>query len=298
MSKNIHDEYFKHTFGHPKTVAGFLRGALSKKLLAELDLSTLHKKDRSFLPIKYRGSRHADLLYAVNKKDGTEICLFLHLEHQSKHDKLMPVRIMEYHTAIIRAYLEEGYKKVPPILTFVFYHGKEEWESATSIADIFTDFELYLNESLKKSFLLNLPEATLAELKKHGLATVTEIVLARQPTKDMIGILGKVMPLLEKQEPCCKDETLKYMSQVEEQPEEVFIEELSKFDSETANNYKTMFERAIKRERKSALQEGIQQGKQEGVQLGEKRGAERTIMKLIRAGMITKKQAEKALKDK
>jgi len=282
MSKNIHDNYFKHTFGHPKTAAGFLKGTLSKKLLAELDLSTLHKKDRSFLPTKYRESRHADLLYAVNKKDGTEICLLLHLEHQSKHDKLMPVRIMEYHTAIIRAYIQDGHEKVPPILTFVFYHGENEWESATSIADIFTDFELYLNESLKKSFLLNLPEATLAELEKHGLATVTEIVLARQPTKDMIGILGKVVPLLKKQEPCCEDETLKYMSQVEEQPEEVFIEELSKFDPETANNYKTMFERAIKKERKSALQQG------------EKRG----IMKLVKAGVITKKQAEKAMKNK
>jgi len=282
MSKNIHDEYFKHTFGHPKTVESFLKATLSKKLLAELDLSTLHKKDKSFLPAKYRESRHADLLYGVSKKNGTEICLLLHLEHQSKHDKLMVPRILEYHAAIVKAYLQDGYEKVPPILVFVWYHGKDKWKSAKSIADVFTDFELYLNESLRKPFLLNLPKIGLTELKKHGLATVPEIVLARQPTKDMIGILPEVVPLLENQESCCRDETYRYMSKVENQPEEVFIQELSKFDLETANNYKTMFEQAIKRERKSALQEG------------EKRG----VMKLVKAGVITKKQAEKALRDK
>jgi len=286
MSRSIHDEYFKHTFGHPKTVAGFLKATLSKELLAELDLSTLHRKDKDFLPSKYRKSRHADLLYGVKKKDGTEICLLLHLEHQSTHDKLMVPRILEYHAAIIMAYLQEKYEKVPPILFFVWYHGEDKWISAKSIAGIFTDFELYLNESLRKSFLLNLPKIPSVELKKHGLATVPEMVLARQPTGDMIGILPKVVPLLKDQESCCKEATYRYMSTVEKRPEKVFIQELSKFDSETATNYKTMFERAIKKSEKR------------GIQLGEKRGEKKGIMKLVKAGIITKSQAEKALKSK
>jgi len=282
MSKDIHDQYFKHTFGHSQTVAGFLKATLSKKLLVELDLSTLHKKDKEFLPSKYRDARHADLFYGVKKKDGTEACLFLHLEHQSTHDKLMVPRILAYHAGIIMAYLQDGYEKVPPIFTFVWYHGKHKWTSAQSIATIFTDFELYLNESLRKSFLLNLPKIPLSELEKHGLATVPEMVLARQPTGDMIGIFPKVVPLLKDQEQCCKEATYRYMSTVEKRPEKIFIQELSKFDSETATNYKTMFERAIKKSEKR------------GIQLGEKRG----IMKLVKAGIITKSQAEKALESK
>lgn len=68
------------------------------------------------------------------------------------------------------------------------------------------------------------------------------------------------------------------MSKVEKENEEVFIEELSKFDVGTATNYKTMFERAIKR--------------------SEKRGEKRVVMKLVKTAIITKEQAEKAFKSK
>ena len=46
----------------------------------------------------------------------------------------------------------------------------------------------------------------------------------------------------------------------------------------------------------SGLQRMIQQGVQQGIQQGEKRGEKQTVMKLIKAGIITKAQAEKALK--
>lgn len=78
----------------------------------------------------------------------------------------MAIRVWEYHVAIAESHLKEGNPKVPLILTFVLYHGKDQWNSATSISDLFDDFELYVNASLKSAFLLNLNEKEMEELKK------------------------------------------------------------------------------------------------------------------------------------
>ena len=52
----------------------------------------------------------------------------------------------------------------------------------------------------------------------------------------------------------------------------------------------------------SGLQRMIQQGKQEGIQLGEKIGIQlgknQTVTELVKAGIITRAQAEKVLKSK
>ncbi len=280
--RNIHDHYFKHTFGHPKVAGSFLKKSLSKELLAQIDLSTLQKRDKEFLPKKYRGSRYSDLLYSVKKKDGGDVFFLLHLEAQSKPDKLMGIRVLEYHTAITRAYLEDGATKAPPIISFVFYHSKKPWEGAKSVSEIFTDFDLYLKEGLQKSFLITLSPENMAELKKYGLASVPQIVLATQPSKDMVPILRDVMPLLNEGEKCCKDETINYMLTVDRREEDVFIEEICNFDKETANDYRTMFERAIKiAERKS-----LQIGRQEGIA----QGGENMLKTLLSRGFITAEQ--------
>ena len=271
--KNPHDAFFKHYFGHPEIASDFLEKNLSEELLAQIDLTTLRKRDKEFLPKKYRGYRYADLLYSVDRKDGKDLFFLLHLEAQSSPDELMAIRVLEYHTAIARAFLEKEDKGVPPILSFVFFHSNEEWKGPKTISDLFTDFDLYVRESLKKSFLVTLsPERVKIILKKYGLSSLPQIVLAQQPTKNMSPILGQAVPMLKEHRKCCKETVLGYMGTVDRREDEEFLAELLKFDEETANNYKFMFERAEQRGRQEGRQEGRQMGRDEAFDMLIERG--------------------------
>ena len=78
----------------------------------------------------------------------------------------MALRVWEYHVAITRAHLKSGAKKIPFILTYVLYYGSDRWTSAQSIAELFDDFEFYVNIALKSPFLLNLTEEEIKSLEK------------------------------------------------------------------------------------------------------------------------------------
>ena len=103
----------------------------------------------------------------------------------------------EYHVAIGRVHFKKGYKKIPLILTFVLYHGKEEWTSAKSIADLFSDFDLYSSVSLKSPFLVNLTKEEIEKLKKQGAAAAPQIIMKQQATGEYCEVLPDLWSLMK-----------------------------------------------------------------------------------------------------
>ena len=251
--REVHDHYFKHCFSHRSVVIDFLKANLSAHLFNDLERSTLEKKDTAFLKNKYRNKRNADLLYAIKSKQGQSIMLLLHLEHQSTHDKFMAVRIMEYHAAIARQLVNEHSMSIPTLLTFVLYHGKKAWTSPRSIAELYADFDTYVAESLKRTFLVDLPHVPLPELKKHGAAATPEILLATQSLHD-------VYPHINEGKACCKDEAINYLLSQQQGKEKELFKELTNLDPYTSQRFTTMFELAIEKASQEAMQQGMQQG--------------------------------------
>ena len=133
----------------------------------------------------------ADLLYSIKtQKRAQQVLLLIHLEHQSQHDYTMAIRILEYQTAIGRAWIKQRKdKRVPPILTFVVYHGAEEWTSAKSIAELFTDFELQMF-AFQTPFLIDLSKLNKEELQRHGKANAPVMILSQQPKESMHDIIN------------------------------------------------------------------------------------------------------------
>ena len=83
---------------------------------------------------------------------------------------------------------------------------------------------------------------------------------------------------------------------VDRHGETVFLEKISKFDPETATNYKIMFEAAIQKEHKKALKLGITKGKREGLQEGLKEGEQKRSIEIAKQ-MIAKGMEEKLICD-
>ena len=252
-----------------------------------MDLTTLSLEKTDFLPSKYRSERRADLLWSIKTRQGHKI--LLHIEHQSTPDRLMVGRQLEYQAAIARHWLSHV-GNIPPIFSLVVYHGARKWEGPKSIAEACRDGGLSMLDNLFQPFLRDLTKHSLDELEKHGRSSLAEMILATQPTRDMRSILKRVGPLLKNYETCCRKVAIEYMATVDKNSEEVFFEELSKFDQDSYKKYKTMFERAKKR----FLSQGIQQGMQQGIQQGMQQGIQQGIAK----GRQTQKKeiAEQMLK--
>ena len=264
---NIHDHNFKHNFTSKSVAHDFLKHNLPKKVLDRVDIDTVEIENNEFIPSRYRSKRRADILYSVKDKHGRKVYALLHLEGQSRHDEHMAIRVLEYHVAIVRAHLRKGYEKVPFILTFVLYHGKRKWTSPKSIAELFVDFDLYVDVSLKASFLCNLTKTQFEKLKKQGAAAAPQLIMKGQSIGDYCEMLDELWPLMKKYGQV-DEENIDYMTAVDKHGGSQFLEKFSKFDAETANDYKIMFEAAIQKEHKKALKLGIIKGKKEGKQEG------------------------------
>ncbi|MEM7362106.1 MAG: Rpn family recombination-promoting nuclease/putative transposase [Bacteroidota bacterium] len=300
---NIHDENFKHNFTSENVARDFLKHNLPKKVLEKIDLSTVRVESNDLVPSRYRSKRRAAVIYSVENMQGERIYAWIHLESQSTHDKNMAIRVWEYHVAISRVNFKRGYKKIPLILTFVLYHGKEKWTSAKSIAELFQDFGLYCDVALKSPFLINLPKEEIEKLKRQEAAAAPQIIMKQQAKGEYCEFLPDIWELMKKHGQD-DDENIDYMATNDKHEASEFLEKFSKLDPKTANDYKIMFEHAIQKEVKKELKkevkkatrkvkvEALKEGKQQGLQQGIQ-----AIKDFLKEGFITKEQAEKKIQE-
>ena len=295
--ENIHDHNFKHNFTKKEVIHDFLKYNLPKEVLEFVDLETVKVEPNEILPSRYRSKRRADILYSLKSKKGEKLYTLVHLEGQSSHDKNMAMRVWEYHVAIAKIHFQQGHKKIPLILTFVLYHGSDTWTSAKSVAELFSDFNLYASVSLKAPFLINLTKKEMKKLVSQEAAAAPQMIMKGQATGEHSKMLEVTYPLMQKYH-LADDENIEYMATTDKHGEKEFLEKFRNFDPQTANNYKTMFEDAIKRETKKATRkvrmEALKEGKKEGLKEGMEKGRE-AINDLLKKGVISEEQAQKAL---
>lgn len=287
MARNVHNDFFQHFFQHAGVVAALLKKCLSQKILAHLDLATLVPAKTDFLPSRYRNSRRTDAFWSLRTYQGDRVGV--HLEHQSSPNGFMVGRLLEYQAAFLKRTLQVNKgQKVPPVISIVVYHGAKPWKGPKSILEAFQNPELYFR-SLQQNFLIDLVRTPIKELEAYEEAALPSILFSTQPSRNMCGILQEIVLLLKNCDDCCKEAAIEYMATVDKHGEDEFLIELSKFDEETANKYRIMFEYAIERTVKKVKREfldlGLQQGRKEGIQLGRQEGMHNAIVGMYKAGV-------------
>ncbi len=283
--ENIHDSNFKHNFSQKNVAQDFLTYNLPKSILEKIAIESIAIESTEFIPSKYRGSRNADIIYSLKDKKENRIYALLHLEAQSTHKKGMAIRVWEYHLAIAKAHMrKEGSDKIPLILSYVFYNGSQKWTSPTSIADLFTDFDQYVAISLKSSFLVNISESTIEELKNQGASAAPQMIMRGKVYNDYCTRLEELYLLME-QYGQDDDENIDYMANNDKHGEEKFLEKLSILAPDNTQKYNIMFARASKRSKQEGIEEGMQKGIQEGRQQGIQEGRQQGIQEGIQKGI-------------
>ncbi len=134
-----HDIHYRQLFSHPELVRALLRSVLPQAWQALVDLSAMRP-----LPADLTGNhgqaRQADTLWQLQRRDGKHAYLLLLLEHQSRNDRLMAVRLIGYtalvYESLVRRKRVEGRQPLPALLPMVLYSGLRRWRQPTRLADL------------------------------------------------------------------------------------------------------------------------------------------------------------------
>ena len=113
---NEHDKIFRTVLDKKTDVLKFLNKFLGLNIKTE----ELEKYNSSYIDPKFK-NKEADIVYRIKDKN-----IFLLIEHQTKIDKDMPYRLLDYSNGIMRSASED--KKRPSVIPIVLYTGKTKWK--------------------------------------------------------------------------------------------------------------------------------------------------------------------------
>jgi hypothetical protein len=126
---------FKAAFGTPDHAADLFRSLLPPSIVAAIRWNTLRREVGSYINPALR-DRYSDLLFSVMLGD-TRALLYLLLEHQSTHDDLLLVRILEYLSLALQGYAKDYGLPLPLVIPVAVCHTAGGWASPRTFSDLF-----------------------------------------------------------------------------------------------------------------------------------------------------------------
>ena len=133
-----HDKYFREVFSNTRYAASLLRPYLPDPVVDVLRWSSLTHLPGRFVSDDWHG-READLLFSVEVQGtGARVLVYVLLEHQSKPDRWMPLRVLNYCLQVWLKWQRDNKdaEKLPLIVPVVFYQGKEPWLYPRQFAEL------------------------------------------------------------------------------------------------------------------------------------------------------------------
>ena len=154
-----HDRFFKTMMEKPNINREFLIANLPNDIRELVDLDTIKFHKESFIDRQLKLNM-VDVLVET-KIDGVPGYIYVLVEHQSKPDEIMPLRIWSYMLKIMEYHITKNNTKVIPIVyPIIFYNGKKKYNYSTNLLDLFA------NRQLAKRVLGDLTPIQLTELNQ------------------------------------------------------------------------------------------------------------------------------------
>ena len=128
-----HDKAVRLMLANSQEAANLINLALKKEDL--IKSSQIEQYKSSFVTKLYK-NKESDIVYKDLKNKG----IYYLIEHQSKQDKIMPVRIAEYSIEIMREALDLAKKEkkceIPKVIAIVLYTGEGKWQVLQTLEEI------------------------------------------------------------------------------------------------------------------------------------------------------------------
>jgi len=238
---------------------------INKVLKKEVYSNEIEKYNSSYITRALK-NRECDIVYKLKDKE-----IFFLIEHQTKIDYKMSLRMYEYSLEIIRSAIK-GKKinnqkiELPAVIPIVLYTGNKKWDAPKRVSEIQAKLLGY-NQEIDRYNVVDVNEYTNEELLK-GKTFITKAMLLEK-TKDsdeLKKILREIYAKVKNKE---ERELLEMMTTIilgktmkRESIEEV-IKNLRKGDGNMLAVIDTLIAEK-KRERRLGKQEGRIEGRREG----------------------------------
>ncbi len=277
----MHDELSKKFLTDIDMAREFLELHLDKSVVAKYDLSTLSIESGSYIEDDLR-KYFSDIVYKADLLNKTS-CAYIYvlIEHQSRSEKLMPLRILRYQLSILQKHIDE-YKvdaNLPLVVPLVFYNGeKSPYPYATELRDLFADIDIIDKIPLGTFGLVDLTVMSNYEILKHGKLALLEMVLKHIHVRDFKKVVELIYNAV----------FIAYRDDIQKNLFDSAVTYLMK--ARKMSELKPLFEQIITSiddykgdvmtYAEELIQEGLQKGRQEGMQM-----AQNMVKELLKSGV-------------
>lgn len=274
----------------------------------EIKKEELEKYNRSFITVDFR-TKESDIIYKIKNKN-----IFILIEHQSKVDKTMPYRILNYCVEIIRNAIDIKQMnsvnyKMPTVYPIVLYTGKRKWNVKKSFEDSQDKLKGVRREKFTQYNIFDINEHSEEELWKEDNFLSKMLLFEKAKTDEEIekfidkidkNKLTDINRNVLKHVIYCAfskrtdEETInRYIEKIEERKERgymcAFTDYLERLlDQKIAIREKECSKRGLEKGMKEGLEkgmkEGLERGMKEGLERGIKQGLDKGIKQGIREG--------------
>jgi predicted transposase/invertase (TIGR01784 family) len=121
-----HDLGYRSLFSHPRLVEELVCEFVEEPWVVKLDFKTLKRVNVSYIAPRLR-KREGDLLWKLRLRDGSPVYVYILIEHQSRVDRFMAVRLMVYLALLYQDLVKEGELTPEGKLPLVIPLGALQW---------------------------------------------------------------------------------------------------------------------------------------------------------------------------
>ena len=274
-----HDKSIRMLLKDRNEATGFINKVVFNE--EKIKIGDIEEYTENFITSNYK-DKVADIVYKYCPIDG----VYFLIEHQTKIDQNMPIRIAEYSLEIMRTEYKKG--KRAEIIAIVLYTGKRKWNVPTNLGTVseennencklvgmHTNYTLYCSNNYSDS-----------ELIKEGNAL--SIVLLLERTQSIESLIKKINEILQSKLELSEESRQLITTYIVNVLKGILGEEKTKELTNKLNNEKenfSMLEEVIRKEfienRKQGMKDGIKVGREfgmkSGIKVGIKNGKEYNI---------------------
>lgn len=176
---NIHDKTFRKILDNKKEFKDFVNKIL--KLKNGINEKNIEKYNSSFVSESFK-NQEADIIYKIK---GEEI--FILLEHQTKIDYKMPLRILKYEMEIIRSRIIKNINNkivYPVVIPIVLYTGEKRWDASINFEVRNSELAKYRGIKEVRYNLVDINEYTKEELLKEKNILSKIMIIEKSKTRE------------------------------------------------------------------------------------------------------------------
>jgi len=178
-----HDRLIKDLLNNRDFSLSFLRQYVQRELVGLIDWTSV---ELGFANVEHTRQQHknnvkqkeqSDLAFLFKFKDGRQGAILVHIEVQSTDDITIVVRSRHYQTAYLLDYMKrnKGVKKLPLVVSIIYYMNKKPFSYSTDINDYFENKELADKYAFTTQFI-DLVRQSDAEILEHDYIKGLELM--------------------------------------------------------------------------------------------------------------------------